>query len=90
MARARANPDPMVEDFTPTAGAAAGRELQLHAFRDGHCEIHFAGKLVKRTASQLQSAEAGMGAPKYPSNRLQEEAMRYARVTANSLVEAVG
>jgi hypothetical protein len=78
MPRAKANADPAVEEFT----SRAGRTYRIEAFRHGGYTVFFGDKAVAARAAQLG---AFFGAPRYPSNRLQEEALRDAKLRAELL-----
>lgn len=78
MPRAKANADPVIEEFT----SRAGRTYRIEAFRHGGYTVFFAGKVIAVRAAQLG---AFFGAPRYPSNRLQEEALRDAKLRAETL-----
>jgi hypothetical protein len=78
MARAKANPDPAIEEYA----TRSGRTVRIEAFRHGGYNVWFGEKLVAVRAAQLG---AFFGAPKYPSNRLQDEAMRDAKLNADRL-----
>jgi hypothetical protein len=78
MPRAKANPEPAVEEYT----ARSGLVFRLEAFKSGGYNIWLGDKLVAVGPTQIN---AYFGAPRYPSNRLQDEALTYARVRAEGL-----
>jgi hypothetical protein len=78
MARAKANPDPAVEDHT-----AGGRTFRIQAWRSGAYVIFEGDVLVHSNPARVGS---GFGAPRYPSNRLQAEAI----ATAKNWIEVFG
>lgn len=79
MPRAKANPDPAVEEYTTRAGHA----LRIEAFRSGAFNIWFGEKLVAIGPTHIN---AYANAPRFPSNRLQAEALEYAKVRAEGLL----
>jgi hypothetical protein len=78
MPRAKANADPVEEEYT----SSAGRTYRLEAWRNGAFLIQFDGRTLVNRAPQIG---AYFGAPRYPSNRLQQEALREAKVRAEGL-----
>lgn len=78
MPRAKANPEPAVEEYV----TRSGRAYVLEAWRDGSYLVKFGGRTLVNQASRLA---AGFGAPRYPSNRLQDEAMAEAKARAEAL-----
>jgi hypothetical protein len=78
MTRAKANPDPAVEEFTD----ARGRVFVIEARRDGAYVVRVGDKTVINRPPQLG---AYFRAPLYPSNRLQDEAMAEAKERAQGL-----
>jgi hypothetical protein len=78
MPRAK-SPDPLVEEYE-----ANGRTYRLEAFKDGGYNVFAGDELVAVRASQLA---AYFGAPRWPSLRLQAEAMEAAKLRARGLRE---
>lgn len=77
MPRAKANPDPHVESYTPTRGSGAGREFTIKAWRTGTFEVFLGGQLLDRVANDLHQSR--IGKYKWPSNWLQEDALARAK-----------
>jgi hypothetical protein len=72
MPRAKANPDPAEEEYT----SRAGRAYKITAWRSGAYHVHAGGELVASGPDQVNS---GFGAPRWPSNRLQADAIARAK-----------
>lgn len=71
MPRAKANPDPVVEEYS-----ANGRAYRIEAFRSGAFAIWYGDKLIAGGPAEVNR---GFGSPRWPSNRLQDEAMKNAK-----------
>lgn len=74
MPRAKANPDPQV--VTHARADLPGVVFTIEAFRDGRYVLKRGEKVIGHRVPQLGSY---FGAPMYPSNRLQDEAIKDAR-----------
>ena len=89
MPRAPANPDPLVEDFTPTEGHGAGLVYTISAFRNGQWVVKRGDRILHTAGSKLSGEWAGFGAAKYPSNRLQALAMREAKEWLKTVMQDI-
>jgi hypothetical protein len=78
MPRAKAAPDPAIEQYT----SRAGRTYRIEAYRNGCYLVHFGDQTLINRPPQLG---AYFGAPRWPSNRLQAEAMAEAKQRAEEL-----
>lgn len=74
MPRAKANPDPRVVEYERQR--APGGRYTIEARRDGSFTISQEGKVIAQRASQLG---AWLGASRYPSNRMQDDALESAK-----------
>jgi hypothetical protein len=77
MARAKANPDPAVEEYS-----ANGHTFHIEAGRDGSYLVRLGERTLINRPAQIG---AHFGAPRWPSNRLQAEALEEARQRARTL-----
>lgn len=78
MARAKANPDPAV--VTHERADLPGALFEIHAFRDGGYLVKRGDKTLFNRASQLN---AYFGAARWPSSRLQAQAIADAKLRIN-------
>jgi hypothetical protein len=83
MPRAKANPEPAVAEHA----SGTGRTYRIEAFRNGSYAIYFGDKLVAGGPAEVNR---GFGSPKWPSNRLQEEAIERAKSHVYWLRDDVG
>jgi hypothetical protein len=78
MARAKANPDPMLVKHSRSD--MPGVVFEIEAFRDGGYNVRMDGKFLFSRAGQLG---AFGGASRYPSNRMQADAIESAKSRIN-------
>ncbi len=74
MVRAKANPDPVTIEYERSAPPAG--KYTIRAWRNGAFEVERDGKVVALRAAQLG---AYFGASRYPSNRMQDDAISAAK-----------
>jgi hypothetical protein len=75
MPRAKANPDPAVVEVVFEDEPKPGTYV-ISAYRDGSYFVNLGEKVIASAPSQLH---AGFGAPHFPSNSLQEQALKAAK-----------
>lgn len=72
MPRAKANPEPAVEDYT----SSTGKTFRIEAWRSGAYTVFDGDKQVGGNPPEVNR---GFGSPRYPSNRLQANALAAAK-----------
>lgn len=77
MPRAKANPDPLTVEYQRKREPVATFVLQ--AWRDGHFRVLYEGKVISQGPPVVNN---GLGAPKWPSNSIQAQAMDTAKAAA--------